>query len=165
MATKKKNKSKKTVKKSAKKVVKKTVRKIAKKAVKKTVKRIKKHVLKLKRKPKAHRKYMGEMPTLRGLKNRSRVSVHIKKSRHKDVILILDFGSQYTQVIARRIRESKVYSKIVPYNISADAIKEEAPKGLILSGGPMSVYDKNAPMPKKEIFELGIPVLGVCYGL
>ena len=84
--------------------------------------------------------------------------------KNKDIILVLDFGSQYTQLIARRIRESKVFSKIVPYNISIEEIEEMAPKGLILSGGPLSVYDKGAPFPKKEIFKLKIPILGICYG-
>jgi GMP synthase (glutamine-hydrolysing) len=88
-----------------------------------------------------------------------------KQVRTKDVILVLDFGSQYTQLIARRIREGKVFSQIVPFNISAEKIKELAPKGLVLSGGPMSVYDKNAPHPDKEIFKLGLPVLGICYGM
>jgi len=80
-------------------------------------------------------------------------------------ILVLDFGSQYTQLIARRVREQKVYSEILPYNVTIERIKEFAPKGIILSGGPSSVYDKNAPLPDKEIFELGIPVLGICYGM
>jgi len=84
--------------------------------------------------------------------------------RNKDIILVLDFGSQYTQLIARRVRESKVFSRIVPYNISEEEIKKINPKGLIFSGGPMSVYDKNAPLPKKEIFKLKIPILGICYG-
>src|SRR5438046_6141890 len=80
-------------------------------------------------------------------------------------ILILDFGSQYTQVIARRIRELQVYSEIVPFDISAKEIVDLAPNGIILSGGPASVYDKGAPQIDKEIFSLGIPVLGICYGL
>jgi GMP synthase (glutamine-hydrolysing) len=63
------------------------------------------------------------------------------------------------------VREQKVYSEILPYNVTIDRIKEFAPKGIILSGGPSSVYDKNAPLPDKEIFELGIPVLGICYGM
>lgn len=83
----------------------------------------------------------------------------------KDIILILDFGSQYTQLIARRIRENKVFSKIVPYSISAEEITKFNPKGLVFSGGPLSVYDKNAPLPHKEIFKLGIPILGICYGM
>jgi GMP synthase (glutamine-hydrolysing) len=80
-------------------------------------------------------------------------------------ILILDFGSQYTQVIARRIRELQVYSEIVPFNISAKQIAALAPNGIILSGGPASVYDTGAPQIHSEIFSLGIPVLGICYGL
>jgi GMP synthase (glutamine-hydrolysing) len=80
-------------------------------------------------------------------------------------ILILDFGSQYTQVIARRIRELQVYSEIVPFNISAKQIAALAPNGIILSGGPASVYDKGAPQIHPETFSLGIPVLGICYGL
>jgi GMP synthase (glutamine-hydrolysing) len=83
----------------------------------------------------------------------------------KELILILDFGSQYTQLIARRIRENKVFSKIVPYTTSAKEIAALAPKGLILSGGPASVVEKKAPVPDKDIFKLGIPVLGVCYGM
>ncbi len=82
----------------------------------------------------------------------------------KHAILILDFGSQYTQLIARRIRESKVYSTIVPHNISVEQIKKIAPKGLILSGGPASVYDEKSPKCDKGIFKLGIPILGICYG-
>ena len=84
---------------------------------------------------------------------------------HDEVILILDFGSQYTQLIARRIREQGAYSEIKPYNISINEIKKIAPKGIILSGGPSSVYAANAPLIKKEIFELDVPVLGICYGL
>jgi GMP synthase (glutamine-hydrolysing) len=80
-------------------------------------------------------------------------------------ILILDFGSQYTQVIARRIRELQVYSEIVPFNISAPEVVDLAPNGIILSGGPASVYEKGAPQIDPRIFALGIPVLGICYGL
>ncbi|HEV2806646.1 MAG TPA: glutamine-hydrolyzing GMP synthase [Chthoniobacterales bacterium] len=80
-------------------------------------------------------------------------------------ILILDFGSQYTQVIARRVRECQVYSEIVQFNISAGEAAALGPKGIILSGGPASVYDKKSPQPDPEIFSLGIPVLGICYGM
>jgi GMP synthase (glutamine-hydrolysing) len=85
-------------------------------------------------------------------------------SKHSK-ILILDFGSQYTQVIARRIRECQVYSEIVRFDTPAAEIATAKPKGLILSGGPASVYDKGAPQMDPEIFSLGIPVLGICYGL
>ena len=80
-------------------------------------------------------------------------------------ILILDFGSQYTQLIARRVRENKVYSEILPYNVTIDQIREFEPKGIILSGGPSRVSVKDAPFPDKEIFNLGVPVLGICYGM
>jgi GMP synthase (glutamine-hydrolysing) len=80
-------------------------------------------------------------------------------------ILILDFGSQYTQVIARRIRECQVYSEIIRFDTPAAEIAALRPKGLILSGGPASVYDKGAPHVDPEVFSLGVPVLGICYGL
>ena len=80
-------------------------------------------------------------------------------------IVILDFGSQYTQVIARRIRECRVYSTIVPFNITAAKLAELNPKGIILSGGPSSVYAKKAPLPDPAIFAMGLPVLGICYGV
>ena len=86
------------------------------------------------------------------------------KSTHSK-ILILDFGSQYTQVIARRIRECQVYSEIIRFDTSAAEVAASQPKGLILSGGPASVYDKGAPQLDPGIFSLGIPVLGICYGL
>lgn len=82
-----------------------------------------------------------------------------------ETIIVLDFGSQYSQLIARRIRECNVYSKILPFHTSAAHIKAEHPQGIILSGGPNSVYQDNAPKCDPEIFELGIPVLGICYGL
>ncbi|MBN2570677.1 MAG: glutamine-hydrolyzing GMP synthase [Ignavibacteriales bacterium] len=84
---------------------------------------------------------------------------------HKEIVLILDFGSQYTQLIARRIREQYVYSEIHPHNLSLDNIKKISPKGIILSGGPMSIYENNSPQIDPEIFSLGIPILGICYGL
>ncbi|MGB9779856.1 glutamine-hydrolyzing GMP synthase [Caldanaerobacter sp.] len=82
----------------------------------------------------------------------------------RETILILDFGGQYTQLIARRIREANVYCEIVPYDIPPEEVKKIDPKGIVLSGGPSSVYVKNAPKCDKEIFELGYPVLGICYG-
>ena len=80
-------------------------------------------------------------------------------------IVVLDFGSQYTQVIARRIREANVYSKVLPFNTGINEIKKINPVGIVLSGGPASVHSKGAPKPKKEVFNLGIPILGICYGL
>ncbi len=85
--------------------------------------------------------------------------------QHKELILILDFGSQYTQLIARRIREINVYSEIHPHTLPIEKIKSLNPVGIILSGGPMSVYDEDAPEINKEVFSLGIPILGICYGL
>ncbi len=80
-------------------------------------------------------------------------------------IVILDFGSQYTQVIARRVRECRVYSTILPYHTPAAELKRLQPRGLILSGGPASVYQPGAPLPDAGIFQLGVPVLGICYGV
>ncbi len=87
------------------------------------------------------------------------------KADSLDKILILDFGSQYTQLIARKIREQSVYCEIHPFNYGIENIKKFAPKGIILSGGPSSVYDDKAPLVEKELIELGIPVLGICYGM
>jgi len=84
---------------------------------------------------------------------------------HKQKILILDFGSQYTQLIARRVREAKVYCEIHPYNIGIDRIKSFNATGIILSGGPSSIYDKDAPFISREVFDLDIPILGICYGM
>ncbi len=80
------------------------------------------------------------------------------------MIIIVDFGAQYSQLIARRVREANIYCEIVPYTYTINQIKEKNPTGIILSGGPASVYEDNSPSISKEIFELGIPVLGICYG-
>jgi len=80
-------------------------------------------------------------------------------------IAVLDFGSQYTQIIARRIRECEAYSRIYPYATSAEQLRADGVIGIILSGGPSSVFAKNAPLPDPQIFELGVPVLGICYGV
>jgi GMP synthase (glutamine-hydrolysing) len=87
-----------------------------------------------------------------------------KDDLKKESIAILDFGSQYTQLIARRIREFNVYSEIFPYFIDISRIKEKSPNGIILSGGPDSVLESNSPTINKEIFNLNIPILGICYG-
>jgi GMP synthase (glutamine-hydrolysing) len=97
--------------------------------------------------------------------SRRRILEGVNTSTHRSEILILDFGSQYTQVIGRRIRELQVYSEIVPFDTSAETIAGIRPRGIILSGGPASVYDKGAPQIDPQIFNLGIPVLGICYGL
>ncbi|MBS6600147.1 MAG: glutamine-hydrolyzing GMP synthase [Clostridium sp.] len=83
---------------------------------------------------------------------------------NKELILVLDFGGQYNQLIARRVRECNVYCEVHPYNMSLDKIKEMNPKGIIFTGGPNSVYGEDSPLCDKAIFELGIPVLGICYG-
>src|SRR5215468_3069661 len=82
----------------------------------------------------------------------------------RQLVLILDFGSQFTQLIARRIRELAVYSEIHPYHLSLEEIRKKQPAAIVLSGGPSSVYDEGAPMVSPEIFTLGVPVLGICYG-
>ena len=87
------------------------------------------------------------------------------KDLHEQKILILDFGSQYTQLIARRVRESQVYCEIHPFNVAPSKIRAFNPKGLILSGGPASIYDRHAPQADREILKMGIPILGICYGM
>ena len=82
----------------------------------------------------------------------------------KELVLVLDFGGQYNQLIARRVRECNVYCEVHPYSLSVEVIKEMNPKGIIFTGGPNSVYGETSPKCDKEIFELGIPVLGICYG-
>ncbi len=81
------------------------------------------------------------------------------------LVLILDFGSQFTQLIARRVRENRVYCEVHPFDTPLEEIRRRAPIGVILSGGPQSVYDAGAPLPRRELFDLGVPVLGVCYGM
>jgi GMP synthase (glutamine-hydrolysing) len=80
-------------------------------------------------------------------------------------ILVLDFGSQFAQLIARRVRENNVYCEIVRHDVTPEQIRRHAPRGLILSGGPSSVYEAGAPQCDPAIFRLGIPVLGICYGM
>lgn len=83
---------------------------------------------------------------------------------NRELVLVLDFGGQYNQLIARRVRECNVYCEVHPYNLSVEKIREMNPKGIIFTGGPNSVYGENSPLCDKEVFELGIPVLGICYG-
>ncbi|MDO4554492.1 MAG: glutamine-hydrolyzing GMP synthase [Lachnospiraceae bacterium] len=82
----------------------------------------------------------------------------------KEMIIVLDFGGQYNQLIARRVRECNVYAEVHPYTLSLDEIKAKNPKGIIFTGGPNSVYGEDSPRCGKEIFELGVPILGICYG-
>src|SRR5215469_6361017 len=81
-----------------------------------------------------------------------------------DKILIIDFGSQVTQLIARRVREERVYCEIVPYQKAEAALRAQSPKGIILSGGPASVHEKDAPLAPPAVYQAGVPVLGICYG-
>ena len=83
---------------------------------------------------------------------------------HQETVIVLDFGGQYNQLIARRVRECKVYCEILPYTVSIEKIREMNPRGIIFTGGPNSVYDESSPHYTPEVFELGIPVLGICYG-
>ena len=80
------------------------------------------------------------------------------------MIIVLDFGGQYNQLIARRVRECNVYAEVHPYTLSLDKIREMNPKGIIFTGGPNSVYGEDSPRCSAEIFELGIPIMGICYG-
>ncbi len=85
-------------------------------------------------------------------------------SMQHELVLVVDFGGQYNQLIARRVRENNVYCEIIPYTATIEDIKAKAPKGIIFTGGPNSVYGEGAPRVNKEVFELGVPVLGICYG-
>ena len=82
----------------------------------------------------------------------------------REMVIVLDFGGQYNQLIARRVRECNVYCEVHPYTMSLDKIRELNPKGIIFTGGPNSVYDETSPHYQKEIFEIGVPILGICYG-
>ena len=82
----------------------------------------------------------------------------------QEKVIVIDFGGQYNQLVARRVRECNVYCEIYSYKIDIEKIKEMNPKGIILTGGPNSCYEENSPSYQKELFELGIPVLGICYG-
>ncbi|HAR34527.1 MAG TPA: GMP synthase (glutamine-hydrolyzing), partial [Desulfobacter sp.] len=80
------------------------------------------------------------------------------------MIIVIDFGSQFNQLIARRVRENNVYCQVEPADIHLDKLKELAPTGIILSGGPSSIYEENSPTIDAGIFDLGVPILGICYG-
>lgn len=97
--------------------------------------------------------------------NGATASDSVPEQLNRQIIVILDFGSQYSELIARRIRETQVYSEVLSYRTTAEQLREINPKGIILSGGPSSVYDEGAPQCSPEIWQLGIPVLGVCYGM
>ena len=86
-------------------------------------------------------------------------------SARTDEVLVLDFGGQYSQLIARRVRECGVFSELLPHHVPLEEVKRRQPRGLILSGGPASVYSDGAPKLRPELLDLGIPVLGICYGM
>ena len=88
-----------------------------------------------------------------------------KQLPQKESILVVDFGSQYSRLIARRIRESKVYCEIVPHTVTWESVKNLNPKGIVLSGGPSSVYDDAPPLAPTWVYECGLPTLGICYGM
>ena len=89
----------------------------------------------------------------------------VQQHDSQPTVLVLDFGAQYAQLIARRVREARVYSEIVPFDITAEEVERRAPAALILSGGPASVYAEGAPHMDPRVLELGIPILGFCYGI
>ena len=82
-----------------------------------------------------------------------------------ELVLVIDFGGQYNQLIARRVRENNVYCEIISYKTDIEKIKAKNPKGIIFTGGPNSAYLENSPKISKEIFEIGVPILGICYGV
>ena len=114
---------------------------------------------------KTHRQYRN----VRGIKKivniLSQIDAYGGRHGNKEFVIVVDFGGQYNQLIARRVRENHVYCEVYPYNKALDKIKELKPQGIIFTGGPNSVYEENSPKIEKEIFELGIPVLGMCYGM
>ncbi|NQV10354.1 MAG: glutamine-hydrolyzing GMP synthase, partial [Cyanobacteria bacterium] len=98
------------------------------------------------------------------MSNASQSSEQPESKRHP-AIVILDFGSQYSELIARRVRETEVYSLVMGYSTSVEELRQIAPRGIILSGGPNSVYAEGAPLCDPGLWDLGIPILGVCYGM
>ncbi|MDP9187691.1 MAG: gamma-glutamyl-gamma-aminobutyrate hydrolase family protein, partial [Actinomycetota bacterium] len=100
-----------------------------------------------------------------GLKVVSDEAVELAPADVREEVLVLDFGGQYSQLIARRIRECGVFSELLPHDVPLEKIIERNPRGLVLSGGPASVHSKGAPPLRAELLGLGIPVLGICYGM
>ena len=92
------------------------------------------------------------------------IGFYRRKDLKKELVIVLDFGGQYNQLVARRVRECNVYCEIYSYKTDLEKIKAMNPKGIILTGGPNSCYEADSPTYSKELFELGIPVLGLCYG-
>src|SRR5262245_57276643 len=94
-----------------------------------------------------------------------RASVSSPAMATHQTVLILDFGSQFTQIIARRVRDHRVYCEVHPFSLPVEDIRRRQPIGIILSGGPQSVYDADSAHADRELYELGIPILGICYGM
>ncbi len=100
-----------------------------------------------------------------GLDTASPETISVERPAAAEEVLVLDFGGQYSQLIARRIRECGVYAELLPHDTDLERIRERGPRALVLSGGPASVYAEGAPALRGELLELGIPVLGICYGM
>ena len=92
-------------------------------------------------------------------------ALEVETPQKVDEVVVLDYGGQYSQLIARRVRECGVFSELLPHHVGVEEVRKRKPKGLILSGGPASVYADGAPRLRTELLELGIPVLGICYGM
>src|SRR5213082_682780 len=92
-------------------------------------------------------------------------SAPVQRPTAVDEVVVLDYGGQYSQLIARRVRECGVFSELLPHHVGAEEVARRRPKGVILSGGPASVYEQGAPVLERELLELGVPVLGICYGM
>src|SRR5438477_11309846 len=105
------------------------------------------------------------MSCLQNSPTRKRSRWHTMNLPESETVLVFDFGAQYAQLIARRVREQNVFCQLVRHTLTADRVRELNPKGIIFSGGPASVYEKGAPSCDPAIFELGVPVLGICYGM
>src|SRR5438477_3079545 len=95
----------------------------------------------------------------------SSAAVVLERPVATDEVLVLDFGGQYSQLIARRIRECGVFSELLAHDVPLERLRERKPKGIVLSGGPASVYDADAPSLRSELLDLDVPVLGICYGM
>src|SRR4051795_10902701 len=100
-----------------------------------------------------------------GLDTVEESAIGLEAPKQVDEVVVLDYGGQYSQLIARRVRECGVFSELLPHHVGAEEVRRRAPKGLILSGGPASVYAEGAPRLDRELLQLGIPVLGICYGM
>ncbi|MCU1455986.1 MAG: guaA, partial [Actinomycetia bacterium] len=103
-------------------------------------------------------------PSISTPENRAAPEHHLEAWHPDDTVLVVDFGAQYAQLIARRVREANVYSEVIPHTATVDEIKAKDPQAIVLSGGPASVYAEGAPQLDPAIFDLDVPVFGICYG-